>query len=187
MVLLLAAALLIVVLRIVVLLRIGVRRHRIPHRISVRNIDDRGLIDRLIFLHDVADHLGPPNRTLVADFLLDDRVVVLDNTDVADRVLADDEMVRLLHPRRDRNHAGGVDDPRLVDVLRGVHDLLGVVVLPRLRTVRTVGVARIAEIAGAAAIVGRADDGSAVIARARIAEISRPVQNRTVLCCTGMF
>ena len=52
----------------------------------------------------------------VADFFLDDPVIVLDHPDVAGFVLLNDQLVDLSRSRRDLDNAFGVDDPRLIDV-----------------------------------------------------------------------
>ena len=46
----------------------------------------------------------------VADFLLDDPVIVLDHPDITGFVLVDDKLVDLSHPGTDLHHIFGVDD-----------------------------------------------------------------------------
>ena len=75
--------------------------------------------------------LVDPRAFYVANFLLDDLVIVLDDADVAGFVLVDDELVGLFRPGRDFDDRLGIDDARMIDVAAVLDDLGAVVVLRR--------------------------------------------------------
>lgn len=104
-----------------------------------------GVVFVLDQVDDRVDGLGVDVALGQHQLLLDHGVVVLDGADVAGLVLADDEVVGLDHAPR-RRDALGLDHRRVVDLPRGLHHLLGVVLLRRR--------AFTAVVDGAAAVLG---------------------------------
>src|SRR3954470_21116024 len=70
----------------------------------------------------------------VANFFLDDPVVVLDHADIAGLILANDELIDLFRSGRHLHNGFGVDDARLVDIMAGLYALGAVIALRRRAT-----------------------------------------------------